>query len=404
MIIKGKYADAKVFAKDLEEGARDQITELLNQDFSKASKIRIMPDVHQGMGCVIGFAGEMGDKLVPNIVGVDIGCGMLTIELGDREIDLERLDRTIRDNIPFGRKVHESRKFEFDRLKELHAYRQLRDTRRLERSIGSLGGGNHFIEVGVDSKEGKYMVIHSGSRNLGKQVAEIYQRLAVDLCSGKEEYYKRKEQIIESYNEKGTKAKLKTALNNLKKEYKDLKPKYPKHLCYLTGEFRERYLHDMKISQEYASLNRESMGQIILSELWGKNLDYFTHFETVHNYINFEDNIIRKGSISAYKDEKVLIPINMSDGSILAVGKGNPDWNYSAPHGAGRLLSRTQAKESLSLDKFIDSMDGIYSTSVHKGTLDESPFAYKPMEDILDVIGETVDVIDIIRPIYNFKA
>lgn len=404
MIIEGKYADAKIFAKDLEDGARDQIVELLNQDFSKGSKIRIMPDVHQGMGCVIGFAGEMGDKVVPNIVGVDIGCGMLTVELGNVNIDLEKLDKIIRENIPYGTKVHGNRKFEFDRLKDLYIYRQLKDTRRLEKSIGSLGGGNHFIEVGVDSKDNKYLVLHSGSRNLGKQVAEIYQRLAVDLCSGKEDYFKRKEELIESYKEKGKKSKLKTELNNLKKEYKDSEPNYPKHLCYLSGEFRDRYLHDMKISQEYASVNRKSMAGIILSKLFGKNLNDFNYFETVHNYINFDDNIIRKGSISAYKDEKVLIPINMRDGSILAVGKGNPDWNYSAPHGAGRLLSRTQAKEDLSLDKFIDSMDGIYSTSVHKGTLDESPFAYKPIEDILEFIGETVEVLDIIRPIYNFKA
>lgn len=404
MIIEGKYADAKIFAKDLEDGARDQIVELLNQDFSKGSKIRIMPDVHQGMGCVIGFAGEMGDKVVPNIVGVDIGCGMLTVELGNVNIDLEKLDKIIRENIPYGTKVHGNRKFEFDRLKDLYIYRQLKDTRRLEKSIGSLGGGNHFIEVGVDSKDNKYLVLHSGSRNLGKQVAEVYQRLAVDLCSGKEDYFKRKEELIESYKEKGKKSKLKTELNNLKKEYKDSEPNYPKHLCYLSGEFRDRYLHDMKISQEYASVNRKSMAGIILSKLFGKNLNDFNYFETVHNYINFDDNIIRKGSISAYKDEKVLIPINMRDGSILAVGKGNPDWNYSAPHGAGRLLSRTQAKEDLSLDKFIDSMDGIYSTSVHKGTLDESPFAYKPIEDILEFIGETVEVLDIIRPIYNFKA
>ncbi len=404
MIIEGKYADAKIFAKDLEDGARDQIVELLNQDFSKGSKIRIMPDVHQGMGCVIGFAGEMGDKVVPNIVGVDIGCGMLTVELGNVNIDLEKLDKIIRENIPYGTKVHGNRKFEFDRLKDLYIYRQLKDTRRLEKSIGSLGGGNHFIEVGVDSKDNKYLVLHSGSRNLGKQVAEVYQRLAVDLCSGKEDYFKRKEELIESYKEKGKKSKLKTELNNLKKEYKDSEPNYPKHLCYLSGEFRDRYLHDMKISQEYASVNRKSMAGIILSKLFGRNLDDFNYFETVHNYINFDDNIIRKGSISAYKDEKVLIPINMRDGSILAVGKGNPDWNYSAPHGAGRLLSRTQAKEDLSLDKFIDSMDGIYSTSVHKGTLDESPFAYKPIEDILEFIGETVEVLDIIRPIYNFKA
>ncbi|MDX9888134.1 MAG: RtcB family protein [Anaerovoracaceae bacterium] len=370
MELKGKYGKAKVFAKSLEDGARDQIKEFLNQDFIEGSRVRIMPDVHQGMGCVIGFTADMGDKVIPNIVGVDIGCGMLTVELGDTFVDLPKLDRIISSKIPSGSNVHKNRKQGFDKIQDLYVYRKLRNTRRMENSIGSLGGGNHFIELGLDSGDNKYLVIHSGSRNLGNQVARIYQNLAIDTCN---------------------------------KNIGTREP-YPRELCYLTGDNRREYLHDMKICQEYASLNREVMANIILHSLFKRGLDEFIHFETVHNYINFKDNIIRKGAISAYEGERVLIPINMRDGSILAVGKGNKDWNFSAPHGAGRVLSRTAAKQELKLEEFKESMKDIYSTSVHKDTLDESPSAYKDIEEILHSIKETVDVIDIIKPIYNFKA
>lgn len=404
MELKGDYGSAKVFANILEDGARDQIIELLNQNFIEGSTVRIMPDVHQGMGCVIGFTADMGAKVIPNIVGVDLGCGMLSVELGNIDIDLPKLDKIIGDKVPSGKNVHESRNNKFDKLEELYVFRELKDTRRIERSIGTLGGGNHFIEVGLDSKDIKYLVIHSGSRNLGTQVAEIYQRLAVDLCSGKEEYFTKRDELIKAYKKEGKKKQIKLALKQLENEYSGLKPRYPKNLCYLTGEYRDRYLHDMRICQEYASLNREIMADIIVSNLLGKGLDQFTYFETVHNYISFKDNIIRKGAIAAYEGEKVLIPINMRDGSIIGIGKGNPDWNYSAPHGAGRLLSRTQAKEELSLENFKETMKGIYSTSVNEKTLDESPFAYKPIEDIIDSLGETVDIVDIIKPIYNYKA
>lgn len=296
------------------------------------------------------------------------------------------------------------RKFKFDKFNDLYCFRDLKDTKRIERSIGTLGGGNHFIEVGVDSKNNKYLVIHSGSRNLGKQVAEIYQRLAIDLCSGKGDYFIKREEIIASYKAEGRRKEIKKVLEELKKEYDELKPKYPKSLCYLTGEYREKYLHDMKICQEYASLNREMMADIILNNLFGKGLNEFTYFETIHNYINFKDNIIRKGAISAYEGEKILIPMNMRDGSIIAVGKGNADWNYSAPHGAGRLMSRNVAKEAITMDKFKKSMEGIYSTSINEHTLDESPFAYKPMEEIVNNIAETAEIVNIIKPIYNFKA
>lgn len=372
MELQGKYNTAMVFTANLEDSAKEQIIELLNQDFIQDSKVRIMPDVHQGMGCVIGFTADMGDKVIPNIVGVDICCGMITVELGDIDIDLPRLDDIINKKIPSGKSTHNERKFKFDKLDNLYCFRDLKNTKRIERSIGTLGGGNHFIELGVDSKNNKYLVIHSGSRNLGKQVADIYQKLAIDLCSGK--------------------------------EYAELQPKYPKALCYLTGEYREKYLHDMNICQEYASLNREMMAEIILDNLLGKTLDDFSYFETVHNYINFKDNIIRKGAISAYEGEKILIPINMRDGSILAIGKGNPEWNYSAPHGAGRLMSRNTAKDAITLEDFKKSMKGIYSTSVNEHTLDESPFAYKPIEEIVSNITETAKIIDIIRPIYNYKA
>lgn len=404
MELEGKYARAKIFANDLEDGAREQIINLLNQDFIKDAKVRIMPDVHQGMGCVIGFTADMGDKVIPNIVGVDIGCGMLSVKLGDMDIDLPTLDKIIYNKIPSGNKVHNERKYCFERLKELHCIRELKDTKRIERSIGTLGGGNHFIEIGVDEKGAKYLIIHSGSRNLGKQVAELYQRLAVDICSDKEEYLIKREEIIESFKIVGRKKDIKDALKNLEKEYRDLKPNYPKELCYLTGKYREMYLHDMKICQEYATLNRKAMGDIILRALFNKGLDEFDYFETIHNYINFDDNIIRKGAISANKDEKILIPINMRDGSIIALGKGNSDWNNSAPHGAGRLMSRNEAKGKLKLEEFKESMEGIYSTSINMSTLDESPFAYKPMDGIIKAIEDTAEILSIIRPIYNFKA
>lgn len=404
MELFGKYNSAKVFTDNLEDGAKEQIIRLLDQEFIEGAKVRIMPDVHQGMGCVIGFTADMGDKVIPNIVGVDLGCGMLTVELGDIDIDLPKLDKIIHNKIPSGRHVHSGRKVQYDRLQDLHCFRDLRNTKRIERSIGTLGSGNHFVEVGTDSQDNKYLVIHSGSRNLGTQVANHYQRLAIDLCSGKEEYFRRKEEIIKEYKDKGQRKKINKVLNDLKKQYIGNNPKYPRDLCYLSGRYREMYLNDMKICQEYASLNRETMADIILNSLLGKNLDEFSYFETVHNYIDFKDNIIRKGAISAYKDEKILIPINMRDGSILAKGKGNPDWNYSAPHGAGRLMSRTVAKDDLTLESFKKSMEGIYSTSVHEGTLDESPFAYKPIDEIIENMEDTAEIIDIIKPIYNYKA
>ncbi|URZ17563.1 hypothetical protein CLFE_036160 [Clostridium felsineum DSM 794] len=402
--VKGKYNTARVYTSKLEPEVVAQIVELCNQDFCKNSKIVIMPDTHAGKGCVIGFTADLGDKVIPNIVGVDIGCGMTTIELGKINIDLEKLDEIIRKYVPSGMSVHEGRSVKFNELKELYCYRDLKNTKRIEKSIGTLGGGNHFIELNKDDEDNIYLVIHSGSRNLGKQVAEIYQNIAIDLCSGKEDYFKEKDKLIEEYKRQGKRKLIEAKLKELKKEYDDMKPSYPKELCFLTGKYREKYLNDMNICQEYAALNRETMADIILKKLMGKSLKDFSYFNTVHNYINFKDNIIRKGSISAYKDEKLLIPINMRDGSILAFGKGNADWNYSAPHGAGRLMSRNRAKAELSLEEFKKSMEGIYTTSINYSTLDEAPMAYKPIEEIIENIKDSVEVYKILKPIYNFKA
>lgn len=402
--LKGKYNYAKIFADNIDEKAEKQIIELCNQEFVQEGKIRIMPDVHAGAGCVIGFTANIGEKVIPNIVGVDIGCGMLTIELGKIDVDLARLDEIIRRYVPSGKNVHEGRVYKYPKLQELYCYRELKKAKWIERSIGTLGGGNHFIEVNVDKEDNKYLVIHSGSRNLGKQVAEYYQDLAIDICSGKEKYYEEREALIKSYKEAGRREEIQDELKKLNEKYNMLSPKFPKDLCYLTGKYRDQYLHDMDTCQEYAKINREVMANIILDHLFNNDISNYSYFHTIHNYINFKDNIIRKGSISSYDGEKVLIPINMRDGSILGVGKGNEDWNFSAPHGAGRLMSRSKAKENLSLEEFKNVMKDVWTTSINEETLDEAPMAYKSIDDILKHIDPTVEIIDVIRPIYNFKA
>lgn len=392
----------KIFTKNIEEEAIKQIDELLEQEPFKDCKVRIMPDVHAGKGCVIGFTADLENKVIPNIVGVDIGCGMLCVELGNIELNLEKLDNIINEHIPAGRNIREQKLIDFEKINELYCLRELKESKKFNRAIGTLGGGNHFIEIDIDDEDNKYLVIHTGSRNLGKQVADYYQDLAVEVCSGKEEMFKKKEKIIKKYKEQGRKSEIQQALKDLEKEYKNNNPNLPKDLCYLEGKYREMYLHDMKICQEYASLNRCYIARTILLNM-GMQI-YQKHFETIHNYISFEDNIVRKGAISAKKGEKVLIPINMRDGSIIAVGKGNEDWNNSAPHGAGRIMSRMKAKETFKLDDFKESMKGIYTTSVVEETIDEAPFVYKPMQEIIDNIQDTVEIQKIIKPIYNFKA
>lgn len=403
----------KIFTDNIEQEAVEQIDLLLQQEPFKNCKVRIMPDVHAGKGCVIGFTADLGNKVIPNIVGVDIGCGMLCVELGNIDLDLQKLDEVINNCIPAGRNIREHKLLDFEPINNLYCLRELKETKKFNKAIGTLGGGNHFIEVDADNEGNKYLVIHTGSRNLGKQVADYYQNLAIELCSGKEEMYQKKEEIIKTYKEQGRKAEIQKALKELEAEYKQNKPNLPNELCYLEGKYREMYLHDMKICQEYASENRKMIVNTIL-----KNIMYFKdniqpleswdfkddYFETIHNYISFEDNIVRKGAISAKKGEKVLIPINMRDGSIIAVGKGNKDWNQSAPHGAGRIMSRHKAKETFKLEEFKESMKDIYTTSVVEETIDEAPFVYKPMQEIIDNIQDTVEIQKIIKPIYNFKA
>lgn len=398
-------SDLKIFTKNVEQEAVDQIELLLAQDAFKDCKVRIMPDVHAGKGCVIGFTADLGEKVIPNIVGVDIGCGMLCVSLGQADIDFEKLDNVIRSYIPSGRNVHEGRIIRFEELQDLKCYRELRDTKRLERSIGTLGGGNHFIEVDVAEDGEKYLVIHTGSRNLGKQVADYYQDLAFKLMSGKDKLYEEQDRLIEEYKAAGRKSEIQSAIAELLRYFKAVNPKIPKDLCYLEGKYREDYLHDMRICQKFAYINRGMIAQIICNHMgWGVDADMPDYFECIHNYIDHDSNIVRKGAISAKLGEKVLIPINMRDGCIIGTGKGNEDWNQSAPHGAGRVMSRTKAKELVSLEEFEKSMDGIYTTSVNQSTIDESPMAYKTLDEIVENIKDTVDVLAIIKPVYNFKA
>lgn len=402
--LRGKYNSAIVYTDIIEETAVGQIIELCNQEFVKGCKIRIMPDVHAGAGCVIGFTADLGEMVIPNIVGVDIGCGMLTVELGNMDIDYEALDNLIREKVPSGKNVHEGRQVRFPDLQTLKCYRNLKDTKRLERSIGTLGGGNHFIEVDKDDEDNKYLVIHTGSRNLGKQVAEHYQKMAYDILRGADKLFEEQAKLIAEYKAAHRKKEIEGAIKELKKNFKAKWTDVPKDLCYLTGEYREMYLHDMKICQEFATKNRLQIAETILGGLFGKSLSNFSHFETIHNYIDHESNTVRKGAVSAKLGEKLLIPINMRDGSLICIGKGNEEWNCSAPHGAGRLFSRGVAKENFTLEEFEKSMEGIFTTSVCTDTLDESPMAYKNMEDIVNNITPTAEIIKRITPTYNFKA
>lgn len=397
-------SDLKIFTTNIEQKALDQIHTLIKQPAFSECKIRIMPDVHSGSGCVIGFTANLGDKVIPNIVGVDIGCGMLTVSLGNIDIDFAKLDETIRLKIPSGKNVCADNYPKYTKNESKSLIEQLRckdllhDIDWLECSLGTLGGGNHFIEIDTDDSNNKYLIIHSGSRNLGKQVADIYQKLAIkQTFSTKEERSK----IIADLKAEGRTNEIQSTLLKLKR-----KTDIPKELCYLEGSDRDDYLHDMRLCQKFATRNREIIAKRICIEMgWNIKEDIFFSgaFHTVHNYIDM-DNMVRKGAISAKKNEMVLIPINMKDGCIIAIGKGNEDWNSSAPHGAGRVMSRNKARESISLDEFEKSMSGIFTTSINESTIDESPMAYKPMHEILENIRDTVDIYKLIHPIYNFKA
>ena len=409
--------DLKIFTDNIEKEAIDQINTLLEQPAFADCKIRIMPDVHAGAGCVIGFTADLGDRVIPNIVGVDIGCGMLTVELGGidtgingktdssivnyvTDIDYEKLDNVIRTCIPSGRNVHEEINYIFPELKNLRCYNKLKNIDWLERSMGTLGGGNHFIEIDEGFEGRKYLVIHTGSRNLGKQVADYYQNLAVELMIGRDKLAYERDKLIAEYKDQGRSSEIQDAIKELRNTWRKKTNDIPKELCYLTGKYRDDYIYDMKICQRFAKQNRLMIALKIMLSMGWYSIDLF---ETVHNYID-ESNMIRKGAISAKKGEKVLIPINMRDGSLLCVGKGNEDWNCSAPHGAGRIMSRSKARESISMESFRESMTGIYTTSVCESTIDESPMAYKSMNEIINNIKDTVDILDVLKPVYNFKA
>ena len=395
--IRGKVNTAVCYATVVEDEAVEQIRRMCDHEFTRDSRIRIMPDVHAGKGCTVGTTMTIRDKVVPNIVGVDIGCGMYTVSLGRVPLNLARLD-DVAHYIPSGLNVWDRPREPFD-LSELRCSSNLKGMGRLECSLGTLGGGNHFIEVDEAADGTRYLVIHSGSRNLGKQVATYYQRLAIDMNRGKEEYLASRDALIAEYRATGRSKEIQAALKALHSRYR--KGTMPEDLCYLYGTRLEDYLHDVEVCQRFARLNREKMATIILEETGLEALDAF---HTIHNYIDTEERILRKGAIAAHEGEKVLIPINMRDGSVLGVGKGNPDWNYSAPHGAGRVLSRRAAKEKLDLEEYRREMAGVYTTSVSEATLDEAPMAYKSLSDIMEPIGESVHVLEVLKPIYNFKA
>lgn len=409
--------DVKIFTDKVEEKALEQIKELLSIDVFADKKIRIMPDVHAGAGCVIGFTGDLGDKVIPNIVGVDIGCGMRVLNLGKiDDIDYHGFNEHILANVPSGMWVREQKRGfvplsgnkmdiyrEAKRLvNELYCYRELKNMDRIYKAIGSLGGGNHFIELDRDDNGNLYMVIHTGSRNLGKQVAEIYQDKAIKhLTEGADKLEATIKQTIEEYKAAGRRAELQKVIKKMRHDFHAADPALPRDLCYIEGEVREQYLHDMRLCQQWAVLNRQLISMLLLD--YFPDVTVIEEFESVHNYIS-DDNLIRKGSISAMKGERCIIPLNMRDGSLICTGKGNIDWNCSAPHGAGRVLSRSEAVRQITMDDFRASMLGIYSESVNDFTIDESPMAYKPAEEIISNIGDTVDIDSIIRPVFNFKA
>ncbi len=380
--LRGKYNEAKVFTDVIDEASISQIILLLNQEFVRGSKIRLMPDVHAGAGCTVGTTMTITDKAVPNLVGVDIGCGMETIKIKEKHIELQKLDKLIYERIPSGFSVREKTHRYFDSfpLEELICYKKINPL-RAEKSLGTLGGGNHFIEVDKDEDGGIYLVIHSGSRHLGLEVATYYQEEGYRVLCEKSSSVGQDFPVPEQASPAQT--------------------KIPKTLAYVEGELLAQYLHDMKLVQKFAEWNRQAM----LDELVkGMKLHIVEQFTTVHNYIDTEEKMLRKGAVSAKKGETLLIPINMRDGSLLCVGKGNDDWNQSAPHGAGRLMSRSTAKQSFTVSEFKKQMQGIYTTSVNQDTLDECPMAYKGLEDIVGNIGDTVEIVRRLRPIYNFKA
>lgn len=396
MIIEGLYNTAKVFTDVIEDGAVAQIQAACDFAAFKGLRIRIMPDVHAGAGCTIGTTMTIKNKIVPNMVGVDIGCGMEVVQLEEKELDLQKLDKLIYERIPSGMNCRKSAHLysaEIN-LEELKCFEHV-NARLACKSIGTLGGGNHFIEVDTDGEGNLYLVVHSGSRHLGLEVAEYYQKEAYKtLCGNSEGQIKA---AIAKLKAQGKNNKIQSTIEKMKAKRTDIPPE----MAYVSGQLFDDYIHDMKLTQEFAVLNRKAMVEEIVR---GLNLTVVDGFTTIHNYIDTDEMILRKGAVSAKKGERLLIPINMRDGSLICVGKGNRDWNQSAPHGAGRLMSRGQAYKTLTMEEFEKEMTGIYSTSVTPQTLDESPMAYKKLEDIVDNITPTVKIVKRITPIYNFKA
>lgn len=389
--IRTKSGLVKIYAKTFEYEAFEQVKKLANYSAYSDSTIRIMPDAHAGKGCTVGTTMTLHGKVTPNLVGVDIGCSILCIKLKNKEIDFEKLDNVIRENVPSGFGVNSRAKVTFD-YDDLRCGKHI-DLSRANVSLGSLGGGNHFIEVDYYKEDGcYYLVIHSGSRNLGVQVCKYYQNLAYESMNTRAGMIKK---VIADLKAEGREKEIESAIKSLEK------PSVDKELAHLEGAYFDDYIHDMEIVQNYARVNRSVIASSIMSKMGWMAED---RFETIHNYIDTKRMILRKGAVSAERGERLIIPMNMRDGSLICIGKGNADWNYSAPHGAGRLMSRSKAKEMLSMDDFKFTMEGIYTTSVCEGTLDESPMAYKPMEEIMEAVKDTVFIEKIIIPVYNFKA
>ena len=395
--IRGKYNQAKIFTDVVDSASIAQVQELCNQEFAAQSRIRLMPDIHAGKGCTIGTTMTIADKVVPNLVGVDIGCGMETVRIRESRMELEKLDKLIYSRIPSGFSIREKAHRYLDKidLSQLYCAGHV-DLLRAEKSIGTLGGGNHFIEVDKDDEGNLYIVVHSGSRHLGVEVASYYQDQGYRVLNRTDEASVKA--FVEQLKAQGRDKEISKELKKLKNTKRT---SVPRELAYVQGELFEQYIHDMKLVQQFAMLNRQAMMDEILK---GMKLHVEEQFTTIHNYIDTDHMILRKGAVSAQAGEQLLIPINMRDGSLICVGKGNADWNFSAPHGAGRLMSRAQAKQSFTVSEFKKQMAQIYTTSVNKTTLDECPMAYKGMDAILDNIGPTAEVVKIIRPIYNFKA
>lgn len=391
--IQGKYNTAKVFTDNIDAAAYSQILNMMCQCWARDVKVAIMPDVHAGKDCTVGTTMTIKDKVVPNLVGVDIGCGMLVAKLKDKFIEFGKLDKIIKEKIPSG-KEHRANRHRFGNEFDEKFEELIADVKREELlSIGSLGGGNHFIEVDKDDEGAFYIVIHSGSRHLGVAVCEYWQNRAIKECS---DLTALRGAEITKFKAQG---KTDAEIKELMKDYDHFS--VPKNLSYLRGESMEGYLHDMAIVQQFAVMNRAAMLDVIVKEMGFKVVE---KFETIHNYIDLKNMILRKGSISAQEGERVIIPMNMRDGSLICVGKGNPDWNYSAPHGAGRLMTRADAKSTISMKDYKEAMKGIFTSCVSSATIDESPMAYKPMEEIIANVQDTVSIEKIIKPVYNFKA